>query len=298
MASPDMMPDIRAIARALGGEKTGSNSCNVPGPSHSPADRSLSITIHSRAPGGFVVFSHAGDDPIKCRDYIRSRLGMAQWDSGTDRRPPLVVTQAAADPDRDRLKLLALRIWNEASDPRGTIVQRYLSEHRGLGLQDDISGSSIRFHGKLYFDRHTRHPGMVCLLRNIKTNEPCGIHRTFLDADTARKIDRKMLGIAKDAAIKFDDPGADLALGEGVETVLAAREAGYRPAWAVGSCGAIRNFPVLKTLSELTLLQENDPASKGSVRACCKRYVDARRPVNIVTSHIGNDFNDAWRAVQ
>jgi putative DNA primase/helicase len=72
---------------------------------------------------------------------------------------------------------------------------------------------------------------MVCLLRNVITDSPCGIHRTFLDPLTARRIDRKMLGIAKGAAIKFDIPSAqNLTIGEGVETVLSARAAGKKPA--------------------------------------------------------------------
>jgi hypothetical protein len=167
-----------------------------------------------------------------------------------------------------------------------------------LALPADVAVSSIRFHGALYFDKHTRHPGMVCLLRDISTNEPCGIHRTFLDRSTGQKIDRKMLGVAKDAAIKFDAPSDGLTIGEGVETILAAREAGHRPAWALGSAGAIRAFPVLQRLSELTLIQDNDPAGKASVGACAKRYLEARRPVNVVKPAIGNDFNDAWRARQ
>jgi hypothetical protein len=60
----------------------------------------------------------------------------------------------------------------------------------------------------------------------------------------------------------------------------------------------VGKFPVLKRLSELTILEENDPTSRRDVKVCTKRYLDARRPVNIVTSNVGNDFNDAWRAMK
>ena len=106
---------------------------------------------------------------------------------------------------------------------------------------------------------------MVCLLRNIATDEPCGIHRTFLDHKTAQKIDRKMLGIARGAAIKLDAHATistKLTIGEGVETVLTGRMAGYGRAWALGSSGAVGSFPVLKGLDEITLLQENDDTSR------------------------------------
>ena len=56
--------DAKAVARALGGEASG-NTVSAPGPGHSPKDRSLTVTIDPAAPGGFVVFSHAGDDRSK-----------------------------------------------------------------------------------------------------------------------------------------------------------------------------------------------------------------------------------------
>jgi hypothetical protein len=157
----------------------------------------------------------------------------------------------------------------ESTDPRGTLVERYLKEHRGPDLPADLAVAVIRFHCALYFDPQTRHPGMVCLLRNIETDEPTGIHRTYLDRNTAAKIDRKMFGIAKGAAIKLDPTSGDtLTIGEGVETVMSARAAGYRPAWALGSSIAVKTFPVLKRPSEITILEENDPTSRRDVKLC------------------------------
>jgi putative DNA primase/helicase len=170
-----------------------------------------------------------------------------------------------------------------------------------LALGADIAGSAIRFHGSLYFDAFNRSPGMVCLLRDIITDEPCGIHRTFLDRDTGQKIDRKMLGVAKGAAIKLDPGSAistTLTIGEGIETVMSGRMSGFAPAWALGSSGAVRAFPALSNLTEITILEENDPTSRQDVRACAKRYLAAGKPVNVITPNIGNDMNDAWRAAQ
>lgn len=288
--------DVRLIARLLGGDVTNSTSVNVPGPGHSAADRSLSIKLSPRAPCGFVVYSHSDDDPIECRDYIRARLGMAPWAPDRE-RTPLVVTHCGPDHDRERKKLHSLRIWQGSASPLGTIVEHYLREHRCLDLPPDVAGSVVRFNGSLYFDEFTRHPGMVCLLRDIQTNEPCGIHRTFLDRNTARKIDRKMYGVAKNAAIKFDAVEGALTIGEGVETVLSARAAGHAPAWALGSSGAVANFPVVKAVKELSILEENDETSRRDVRACLKRHLGAGRIVNTIKSHVGNDFNDAWRAM-
>jgi putative DNA primase/helicase len=292
--------DPRAIVSIMGGNVTGRDSCNVPGPGHSKADESLSIKVNARAPGGFIVFSHASDNPMECRDYVRDRLGLEPWKTGNqDRRKQFVVINQKPD-EKEKMRRVALDIWQQSASPAESIVAHYLREHRGLTL-DDVSGDVIRFHGSLYFDAQARLPGMVCLLRNIFTDEPCGIHRTFLDRQTGQKIDRKMLGIAKEAAIKFD-PQANIAsrltIGEGVETVLSARMVGYLPAWALGSSGAVRTFPTLAELAEITILEENDPTSRRDVKACAKRYLSARKPVNIVTSHVGNDMNDAWMAMK
>jgi putative DNA primase/helicase len=78
--------------------------------------------------------------------------------------------------------------------------------------------------------------------------------------------------------------------------VLAARAAGFTPAWALGSSGAVRAFPVLPNLRELTILQEDDPTSSRDVKTCSRRYLGVGRPVNIVEPNIGNDFNDCWKA--
>jgi putative DNA primase/helicase len=278
----------REIATAMGGDATGRDLCNVPGPGHSRKDRSLAIRITR---GGFVVHSFANDDWKTCRDLVLSKLGLA--DGQFDKAPPVEPT----GDDLERRKKLALKIWADCIDPRGTLAERYLREYRALELPDSVAYSVIRFHAGLRYEAGKYLPAMVCLLRDINSSEACGIHRTFLDRYTGKKIDRKMLGIAKGAAIKLDaEPSSALTIGEGVETVLAAHAAGFTPAWALGSSGAVRAFPVLRKLRELTILQENDPTSRRDVKTCSRRYLQVRRPVNIVEPKIGNDFNDCWKA--
>ena len=88
-----------------------------------------------------------------------------------------------------------------------------------------------------------------------------------------------------------------LHVGEGVETCLAARQLGLRPAWALGSLSQIANFPVLAGIESLTLLQENDGG--GSAEACEKcalRWDAAGREVILNTSTVGKDLNDALRS--
>jgi len=77
-----MMIDARSAARALGGEVIGRNQIRVPGPGHSPKDRSLIVWIDPSAPEGFRVHSHANDHYRDGRDYVRSKLGLPDWELG------------------------------------------------------------------------------------------------------------------------------------------------------------------------------------------------------------------------
>jgi hypothetical protein len=295
-----MMHDPRAVAHALGGSVFGRNVL-APGPGHSRADRSLSIKIDPATPDGFIVHSFAGDSANQCRDYVRAALGL-----GTSKqRPQQYSVQrvqsrlTVSDDDTAHRSARALRLWNEARDPRGTVVATYLAS-RGLMLPDDITSDEIRFHPALKFNGRWV-GGMVALFRDIRTNEACGIHRTFLDG-AGRKLDRRMLGRARAAAIKLDADSVvalGLHIGEGIESCLAARLSGFRPAWALGSAGAIATFPILAGVEAITVLGEvNDGgANQRASQACAARWVAARKEAFTVVPRTGGDLNDVWREV-
>jgi RecA-family ATPase len=67
--------DLQRLARALGGEVHG-DKVAAPGPGHSAKDRSLTVWLSPTAPDGFSVNSHAKDDPVRCRDYVRQKAGL------------------------------------------------------------------------------------------------------------------------------------------------------------------------------------------------------------------------------
>jgi putative DNA primase/helicase len=147
--------DLRAVARALGGEVAGRNVL-CPGPGHSPGDRSLSVMFNGD--GSFVCHSFAGDDPIACKDYVSERLGLPSWEPGDeqDRTVPsprindfdqAALNQESKDKHRtedaaERIER-ARRIWDEAGNPRGTAAEAYL-QSRALDLPDDLAGGVLR----------------------------------------------------------------------------------------------------------------------------------------------------------
>jgi hypothetical protein len=177
------------------------------------------------------------------------------------------------------------------------VAEQYLAS-RKLSLPSDIAGEVIRFHPALKFDGELV-DGIVSLFRDIRTNEPCGIHRIFLDC-AGQKLARKMLGRVRGAAIKLDtDEAVELGLhiGEGVETCLAAWLAGFRPVWVLGSAGAIAAFPVLSGIEAITVLGEVDDSGTNhrAAQLCAARWIEAEREAYIVVPLIGRDLNDVWR---
>lgn len=74
-----MTLDPAVVARALGGDVCG-DEVLCPGPGHSNTDRSLSVRPDSAAADGFLVHSFADDDPILCRDFVRTKLGLPPFE--------------------------------------------------------------------------------------------------------------------------------------------------------------------------------------------------------------------------
>jgi putative DNA primase/helicase len=274
-----------------------------PGPGHSASDRSLSVTPSAAAPAGFLVHSFSpGDDPIACKDYVRARLGLSpfrpwQGPKAAPQRKPSHACEARQASDN---AARALNIWRQAIGSRGTLIEQYLKS-RALELPDEAANEAVRFLPDCHFGSE-RFPAMVCLVRNIVTNEPQGIPRTALAPDGhAIKRDGKTfrltLGPIAGGAIKVDpdeDVTQGLCIGEGVETCLAGRQMGYRPVWAVLSAWGITGFPVLPGIDGLTIFGERDDRaqSEKAIHLCAGRWLEAGIETLTAWPLVGNDLND------
>jgi hypothetical protein len=304
------MMDLRTIARLLGGEVSG-HWAYVPGPGHSAKDRSLGITLDPNDPDGFIVHSHANDDWQECKDSARSRLGLAPWQPGDkqNRRvhPSRIKEFDRAAIDREakyrsrteddlvRIRR-AFEIWNASGDLRGTLAERYLQSRR-LELSDELAGNVLRFHPRCPWRNEVTGsidltPALIAAFRSIDDDEITAIHRIALNPD-GTKIGRRMLGVVHRAAVKLDhEINTEIAIGEGVETCLAARQLGIKPTWALGSTGNISGFPVIGNIKQLTILGEVGKASREAIQFCAPRWSKAGRQVCIIMPEIGSDLND------
>ena len=292
------MYDLRSLARALGGDVHG-NSVAAPGPGHSLKDRSMSVTPSTAAPDGFIVHSFAGNDFAECRDLVRGRLGLPTEYRPTSRPDPKYSPPLRPRPSSSIVQTQshAGRMWREGVEPRGSVVERYLNS-RGLDLDEGLAGEVIR--------HHRGANAMLALFRDIVSDEPTAISRTFLTPEGA-KIERKFLGPVGGCAIKLDPEEevlGGLHIGEGIETCLSARQGvrigddiiPLRPTWALGSAGAIAAFPVMTAVECLTLIREKDEANTRAAVKCGIRWQTTRREVRNVWPDAGKDLNDELRA--
>jgi hypothetical protein len=303
------MISARQAAALLGGKVIGNNRILCPGPRHDPQDRSLQVTLQ---PEGFTVHSFAPNDPWPvCKDYVRAKLGLEPWRPSARRVIPRSTFRPASKQTEPNAG--AMRLWAESTDPRGTLVERYLHK-RGLDLPERMASEVCRFHPALFVkESGDRAPGMVTLFRHLKTDTPWAVQRTFLAPDGTRLLDlhgnkmsRKYTGSPDMAAIKLTpdcDVQEGLHLGEGFESCLGAWQLGLRPVWAAGDAGHVASFPVLNGVEAISILGERDSdgsISEANERAaydCMLRWENAGCEFRHPMPKAG-DFNDAWNIAQ
>ena len=295
-----MNRSLRSIAIALGGDVVG-GQVFAPGPNHSRKDRSLAVRLSAAAPGGLLIHSFAEDNRRDCRDYVERRLGI-------DRRRPLraapielQIQTAANTAYLTERTADAVRLFYEARGPYGSPVEAYLRS-RNVALPDTGAGEWVRFHPNCPFARQ-RSPAMVCLVRDMVTDEPKGIHRTALDHE-GRAVEingnkRLSFGRTGGGAIKITphaDVDQELGIGEGVETTLSLlriRDFGTRPIWALLSAGNLRNVPMFADVRKLWIATDHDRAGLRAARELAARWRAANREARlIIPTTPGLDLND------
>jgi phage/plasmid primase-like uncharacterized protein len=238
-------------------------------------------------------------------DLVGESPATQQNSASQKRRAPVVSRPALYENNQ---KIVG-EIWRASVPIEGTLAERYLRETRKLILPPDVSPKALRFHPHCYI-AGTQYPALISLYRDIVTDKPTAIMRTALKPDgTAIKVNgktlRMSLGPVGGAAIKLSgaaDVMTGLTIGEGLETTLAAMAFGLRPAWTLGSSGAIEKFAVLAGIEVLIILVDNDePDERGrtagpeAARACAQRWSAAGREVRLITpNRTGTDIADIF----
>jgi hypothetical protein len=251
-----MTAQLRSWARALSGDVSGRNSVSAPAPGHSAKDRSRSIVFDPKAPGGFVVYPHAGDDWRRCRDHVRERIGLPVFRPERPQKPAPGAhhgapghrdsgepAKAATQPPDNARK--AAWLWG-AREPitEGCPAGLYLRRARRfdgpipptLGYLPPNSKYPPAMIAAFGFCEEPE-PGVIDLLANVT-----GVHLTRLTPDGGKApIDpaKIMLGPMSGLPIVLApvNDGLGLAITEGIEDGLSVFEETGLGVWAAGSAG-------------------------------------------------------------
>lgn len=204
---------------------------------------------------------------------------------------PARAAPAAAD-DGDR-RAVALRMWDAARPAEGSPVVRYLAG-RGLTLPER---APLRFLGDAKHPSGKRFGCMLALLVDAK-GEPAALHRTFLAAGGEGKArvapQRMTLGPVRGGAVRLFPVAERLAVAEGIESALAARELLGVPCWAATSAGNLGETMILPPeVREVVIAADRDEPGREAAAAAARRWKAEGRAVKVaLPQREGADFND------
>lgn len=253
----------------------------------------------------FATSARSGDDagwyvlhaePVPAGAFGDWRSGLSlTWRAGRPQRErrtfgaPVVMRQKLEDRTRTAA---AMCLWRAADSARGTSVETYLAA-RGIRV---AVPDSLRFHDALPHPSGGTWPAMLALVTNGRDGTPMAVHRTFLARDGGGKAPvrpaRMMLGPCGGGAVRLADAGDVTMVGEGIETCLAAMQAGDLPAWAALSTSGLRGLDLPEEMRDVIVLADGDLAGEASAEAAALRWKRQGRRVRIARAPQGMDFND------
>ncbi|MFC5394031.1 DUF7146 domain-containing protein [Bosea vestrisii] len=182
----------------------------------------------------------------------------------------------------------------------GTLVEAYL---RGRGITALHGTGNLRFHPRCYYrpDEHSPTeiwPAMVGVVTDL-SDRITGAHRTWLTPDGSGKapidIQRKAMGDLLGHAVRFGLSGEVMAAGEGIESVLSARE--VMPGMSAAAALSAAHLAAILfhgTLRRLYVISDHDHAGNGARNTLIER-ANAVGIEAIALSPMLGDFNEDLR---
>jgi putative DNA primase/helicase len=160
----------------------------------------------------------------------------------------------------DQRRQRAIKLWNEATPVEGTLAQTYFEKHRGIRVDWEALGGSVRYHSALWCsERQKQFPAILFLVSSAPDGELMTLHRLYLGKNGCKaKIanPKKAYGDFAGGAIWFGRPpaaGGELVKTEGPEDALVCLMAD-RPfvASAVGAAN-LKNVAVPASITKVLI---------------------------------------------
>jgi putative DNA primase/helicase len=279
------MIDLADLARRAGGTFNGKDAM-IPGPGHSKADRSLSLTIGHT--GRLIAHSFAGDDDTAINEHLKSfgidltasRISPNALRAGEGTRPARTNDTAH----------LAIQVWRESVPLADTPAERYLRSREILGPLP----LSLRYHPRCK-DGPSFRPALIAARTQIDAPESVtSIQRTFLDAN-GQKIAKKSLGGCRGGCVVLGEIFDELLIAEGIETALSASAMFHMPAAATTGVSGFNSLLVPERVRLVVIAADNDENGQGlaAANSLATRLRREGREVRIETPpRAFKDFND------
>jgi hypothetical protein len=306
--------DIYRIACKLGKPKKYNSGYTCLCPVHEDRNPRLSIFQSDKYPIGVHCF--AGCPP---KDIVERIKGRGLFLHNRPSRNMLCLVQKLGDVIQERIlpknapggsdaykKNYASKLWKEAREPAGTLVETYL---KARGIHGAIP-PSIRFLPSYkHTETGTHWPCMIANVTRYPDKKASGVHLTYLLEDGSNKAhikpDKRMLGLIAGGAARLTPTTEILIVGEGIETTLSVMDflkdskEGYS-FWSVLSASNFDSLilPELPLASTIIIAADHDEDGKGLrvAKAVAKKWeLEGRHVSIIITTKKGTDFNDALR---
>jgi len=292
------MSRLERIVAACGGILLdGGARALIPGPNHSHKDRSVSLAETEE--GRILIHCFSPKDDWRDVRRALADLGLLDDEPLANRRgarlsPAKVVVQPL---DEERVAR-AGRIWAESSALKHSVAEAYLRRRAvppGLG-----ESAALRLHPRMTsLDDRFKRPALVAAITDAQ-GALQGVQVTLLSAHGTAKAavatPRRVIGKLMGGVVRLADAEDELAVGEGVETMLTASDVFGVPAWAALSADNLSRLTISHALRRLIIAADNDRAGMRAAEALRARMTSSTI-VEIEVAPPGfNDWNDWARA--
>ena len=216
--------------------------------------------------------------------------------------PPPAVTPETPDGHHADSPAGAPRLWDACQPLSGTLAELYL-RNRGI---TDTDHEALRFTPKLRYrdDNYvTYRPAMIACIVGAD-GRVNAVHRTWLDATGLDKAQlpqpKKLLDSPKGAGVQFHPERmatSDIAVGEGIETVLSVLSALPGCAGiATLTSSVMAGIPIPPSTGRILIAVDRDPAGYPAACRLQDRLKAEGRNAHLILPEL-DDLNDDLKAV-
>jgi phage/plasmid primase-like uncharacterized protein len=292
------MSRLERIVAACGGILLdGGTRALIPGPNHSHKDRSVSLAETEE--GRILIHCFSPKDDWRGVRRALADLGLLDDAPLADREGTrLSSSKVVAQPLDEERVARARRLWEESAPLKHSVAEAYLRKRAiPAGLCQSIA---LRFHPRMTsLDDRTRRPALVAAISDAQ-GALQGVQVTLLStygtAKAALATPRRVIGKLMGGTVRLADAQDELAIGEGVETMLTASDVFGVPAWAALGADNLSRLVISAPLRRLIIAADNDDAGIRAAQTLRARMTSSTR-VEIEPAPAGfNDWNDWARA--